>query len=164
MHFTIEQMQADDWAAVRSIYEAGLATGQATFETAVTEWEEWDIRHLRACRLVAKIDSQVVGWAALSPVSRRHVYRGVAEVSIYIATPVRGQGLGKALLQALISESEQAGIWTLQAGIFPENIASINLHRACEFREVGYRERIGQMNGVWRDVILLERRSQLVGL
>jgi phosphinothricin acetyltransferase len=161
---TIERMKPEDWEAVRSIYQDGLATGNATFETDVPEWKDWDQSHLRHCRLVARRKDQIVGWAALSPVSSRYVYRGVAEISIYIAAAARGLGVGKTLLQALIEESERAGIWTLQAGIFPENAASITLHKAYGFREVGYRERIGQIKGVWRDVVLMERRSKVAGI
>jgi L-amino acid N-acyltransferase YncA len=164
MNLTIENMKLKDWDAVHSIYQEGLAAGNATFETNAPDWEDWDQSHLHHCRLVAKRKDQIVGWAALSPVSSRYVYRGVAEVSIYIAAAARGLGIGKTLLQALIEESERAGIWTLQAGIFPENVASITLHKACGFREVGVRERIGQMNGVWRDVVLMERRSKVVDL
>ena len=141
-----------------------MATGDATFEAAVPGWEEWDEHHLRPGRLVARKEGQVVGWAALSPVSGRCIYSGVAEVSVYVTAAARGQGVGKSLLQALIEESERAGIWTLQAGIFPENTASIALHIACGFREVGTRERIGLLHGVWRDVLLMERRSHVVGI
>jgi L-amino acid N-acyltransferase YncA len=164
MDFTLEAMQAEDWPAVAAIYAEGMATGNATFEQHVPEWEAWDANHLPACRLVARASEGVIAWAALSPVSRRHVYRGVAEVTIYVATVAQGRGVGKALLQRLVEESEQAGMWTLQAGIFPENVASIALHRACGFREVGRRERIGQMDGVWRDTVLMERRSKVVGV
>jgi L-amino acid N-acyltransferase YncA len=129
----------------------------------VPAWQEWDRNHLPACRLVARRQGRVVGWAALAPVSRRQVYAGVAEVSLYVAASARGQGVGKALLQALVQASEEAGIWTLQAGIFPENTASIGLHRACGFRTVGIRERLGQLHGVWRDVVLMERRSEVAG-
>lgn len=161
---SIEEMRAQDWEAVQAVYQEGIATGHATFETHTPEWEEWDRGHLRDCRLVARKGGQVVGWGALSSVSRRCVYAGVAEVSIYVAASARGQGIGKTLLRALIEASEREGIWTLQAGIFPENEASIGLHKACGFREVGRRERIGQMKGVWRDVVLLERRSKIVGV
>ena len=156
-------MQAEDWPAVQAIYQEGIATGNATFEISVPDWPDWDQNHLQVCRFIARRADQIVGWAALSPISRRRVYAGVAEVSIYISASVQGQGVGKALLQRLIEESERVGIWTLQAGIFPENIASIRLHKAQGFREVGYRERIGQRHGVWRDVMLLERRSRVVG-
>jgi L-amino acid N-acyltransferase YncA len=154
-----------DWPAVRRIYDEGIATGNATFEQAAPEWEEWDAGKLAAPRLVAELDGAVVGWAALSPTSKRHVYRGVAEVSVYVAASARGQGMGLALLSALVEESEAAGIWTLQAGIFPENAASVHLHERCGFRIVGRREKIGQMHGVWRDVLLMERRStkQVIG-
>ena len=164
MDLTLEKMKSTDWNAVRAIYEEGIATGHATFETEVPEWRAWDRSHLRDCRLVAKAKEQVVGWTALSPVSERCVYAGVAEVSIYITPSARGQGIGKTLLQALIDKSEKVGIWTLQAGVFPENTASIALHKACGFREIGYRSRIGQTGDVWRDVVLLERRSAICGL
>ena len=157
-------MRDEDWGAVRAIYREGIATGNATFETDAPPWEAWDKDHLRACRLVARADGRVMGWAALSPVSGRCVYAGVAEVSVYVSTSARGQGVGRALLGALIEASEHAGLWTLQAGIFPENTASLALHRAHGFREVGRRERIGQLNGVWRDVVLMERRSKVVGI
>ncbi len=161
MDFQITNMEATDWEVVRAIYLEGMATGNATFETQAPSWEAWDQAHLRTCRLVGRRDGAIVGWGALSPVSRRAVYAGVAEVSLYVAAAARGQGVGKALLQALIAESEAAGIWTLQAGIFPENLASVAMHKSCGFREVGRRERIGQLNGVWRDVLLLERRSKV---
>lgn len=161
--FAIEPMTAHDWPAVRTIYQEGIATGDATFETTAPEWDAWDRSHRPDCRLVARQNGNVLGWAALTPVSGRCVYAGVAEVSVYVAESARGQGVGRALLDALIAESERAGLWTLQAGIFPENTASRRLHMACGFREIGYRERIGQMNGVWRNTILLERRSGVVG-
>lgn len=164
MGIIIETMDHDDWKTVRAIYQEGIATGHATFETEVPGWDDWNQSHLAEARLVAKNDGQIVGWAALSPVSSRCVYGGVAEVSIYVAASARGQGIGKSLLRALVTESEQAGLWMLQAGIFPENRASIAIHKECGFREVGYRERLGQMNGLWRDVVLLERRSRVVGV
>jgi L-amino acid N-acyltransferase YncA len=164
LNLHIDPMSDADWPAVQAIYDQGIASGNATFEVDVPSWTEWDRRHLGACRLVARSEGRPVGWAALSPASARHVYRGVAEVSIYIATDSQGQGIGKALLHALVDASERAGIWTLQVGIFPENEASLALHRACGFRFLGRRERIGQMHGVWRDVILMERRSSVVGL
>ena len=152
------------WPAVRAIYEAGLATGNASFETQAPDWGAWTTAHLPHSRLVAlDADGQVLGWAALSPVSGRCVYGGVAEVSLYVAEAARGQGLGRQLLAALIIESEENGIWTLQAGIFAENTASRQLHTAAGFRTVGYRERIGQRHGIWRDTVLLERRSLAVG-
>ena len=154
----LRRMLASDWPAVRRIYEQGIATGNATFETAAPGWESWDREHREDCRLVAERESVVVGWAALSPVSGRCVYAGVAEVSVYVAAAARGQGVGRRLLQ------EEAGLWTLQAGIFPENEASLRLHRACGFRVVGRRESLGQLHGVWRDVLLLERRSEVVGV
>jgi L-amino acid N-acyltransferase YncA len=160
----IDTMKESDWEPVRSIYLEGIATGDATFETDAPSWEKWNAGHLPSCRLVARSGDAVRGWAALSPVSSRCVYGGVAEVSIYIGQEYRGMGLGRALLLALIAESEKNGLWTLQAGIFPENRASIDLHKSCGFREVGCRERIGKMDGRWRDTVLLERRSVVVGV
>jgi L-amino acid N-acyltransferase YncA len=160
----VSPMRDEDWDAVQAIYRDGIATGDATFETVVPEWAEWDGSHLAEPRLVARQNGRLVGWAALSRVSGRRVYAGVAEVSVYVAASARGNGIGKALLQALVAESERTGLWTLQASIFRENVASIALHRACGFREVGYRERIGQMNGVWRDTILMERRSRIASI
>lgn len=154
-------MWPEDWPAVAAIYAEGIATGNATFETAVPAYDVWDAAHLPDHRLVARTDDGVVGWTALGAYSRRHVYRGVAEETIYIAERARGQGIGGALLRALIEQSESAGIWTLQAGIFPENEASIALHARCGFRVVGTRERIGKLGDTWRDVVLLERRSEL---
>lgn len=156
-------MSAEDWPAVRQIYVEGIASGQATFETEAPAWEAWDGNHNAFGRLIAMVDHEVVGWAALSRVSSREVYRGVAEVSVYVAEKSRGHGFGRVLLEALIQEAEKNGIWTMQASIFPENEASIELHRHCGFREVGRRERISKLNGIWRDTVLLERRSSLVG-
>ena len=155
-------MQAGDWPEVRAIYLEGIATGNATFQKTAPEWEEWDAGHLAECRMVARGDRQVTGWAALSRVSARAVYAGVAEVSVYVAARARGQGVGRRLLGALVAESERMGIWTLQAGIFPENRASLALHEAAGFRVVGVRERLGYMDGRWRDVVLMERRSEVV--
>ena len=157
-------MTAGDWEAVRAIYLEGIATGDATFETEAPSWETWDAAHLTFPRLVARADDSVIGWAALSPVSRRKAYAGVAEVSVYVATHNRGKGVGRSLLERLIHESEQGGIWTLQAAVFPENAATIALHKRCGFREVGRRERISKLHGIWRDTILLERRSKVVGV
>lgn len=151
-------MRANDWEAVRAIYLEGLRTGHSTFETEAPSWETWDEGHLQSPRLVARSADRVQGWAVLSPVSRRHVYRGVAELTVYVAQDARGQGIGRALLEALIAESEKTGIWTLQASIFPENTASVALHLRCGFREVGRRERIGMLAGDWRDTLLFERR------
>jgi len=148
---TVRELRPDDWPAVR-----------ATFETETPSWERWDAAH-PALRPVAERDGSVVGWSALSPASARHCYRGVGEVSVYVAEEARGAGLGRTLLEELVERSEQAGYWTLTAGVFPENEASIRLHEACGFRAVGVRERIGQLDGVWRDVVLLERRSAVVG-
>ncbi|TVT43026.1 N-acetyltransferase [Hymenobacter setariae] len=165
MHLQIEPLLSTHWPAVRAIYEQGIATGQATFTTEAPSWEEWDRSHLAHSRLVAVADAGlVVGWAALTPVSSRCVYAGVAEVSIYIAAEARGRGVGRQLLAALAAESEAHGLWTLQAGIFAENQASVRLHEALGFRVVGRRERIGCLAGIWRDTLLLERRSQRVGV
>jgi phosphinothricin acetyltransferase len=162
----IEPMTPADWPAVRSIYEAGIETGVATFETAAPSWEAWNAAHRPDCRLVARNESgQVVGWTALTRVSERCVYEGVTEESIYIATAARGHGVGRALLAALVTASEAAGIWTLQAGIQAENEASLALHERAGFRRVGVRERIGRdATGQWRDVVLLERRSAITGI
>ncbi len=159
----IEPMTSADWSAVRAIYAEGIATGNATFETAAPAWATWDAAHLKSCRFVARNYGEVVGWAALSAVSGRCVYAGVAEVSIYVATKARGQKIGSQLLDALVVASEREGIWTLQAGIFPENVASLKLHEQLAFRTVGVRERLGCLRGQWRDVVLTERRSTVVG-
>ncbi|WP_201978998.1 GNAT family N-acetyltransferase [Hymenobacter rubidus] len=160
----IVPMTPAHWPAVCAIYAEGIATGNATFTTDLPTWADWDAAHLAVCRLVAVDENgAVLGWAALSPVSGRCVYAGVAEVSVYIGEAARGQGVGRALLAALAAESERQGLWTLQAGIFPENAASLRLHEAQGFRQVGRRERIGQMRGQWRDTLLLERRSAVVG-
>ncbi|WP_420642629.1 GNAT family N-acetyltransferase [Candidatus Leptofilum sp.] len=164
-NITIQEMTADDWTAVAQIYADGIATGEATFETDVPTWEAWDSSHLPNGRFVAQSEGgEIVGWAALSPVSSRCVYAGVAEVSVYVAPTVWGQGVGKRLLQALVDSSEAAGIWMLQASIFPENEASVKLHEKCGFRIVGRREKLGQQYDRWRDVLFMERRSQKVGL
>jgi phosphinothricin acetyltransferase len=161
--FFIEPLTVEHWTEVRSIYLEGIATGDATFQQTAPEWKEWDEGHLRASRLVARNEREVLGWAALSAVSRRVVYAGVAEVSVYVAESARGGGIGSKLMSSLIEHSEAAGIWTLQAGIFPENAASIRLHKTAGFREVGLRSRLGCLHGRWRDVLLLERRSSIVG-
>jgi len=171
-------MPPDLWPAVREIYREGIATGDATFETEIPDWDKWDSSHRKDCRLLALAPIgeheaelliplgklSVLGWAALSPVSNRRVYAGVAEVSVYVAAAARGRGVGKALLEALVEESEVNGIWMLQAGIFPENAASLALHKSCGFRKVGVRRCLGKLNDTWRDVVLLERRSSKVGV
>jgi L-amino acid N-acyltransferase YncA len=159
MAAAIEAMRAEDWPSVRTIYLQGIATGNATFETDAPDWETWNTAHLPYCRLVVRDVDAVLGWAALSPYSRRQVYAGVAEVSVYVMEAARGRGIGAALLSALITESAAHGIWTLQAGVFPENLASIALHKRFGFRIVGTRERIGCLDGRWRDVVLMERRG-----
>jgi phosphinothricin acetyltransferase len=157
---SIDTLQPADWPAVAAIFAEGIATGAATFETAVPRWEAWDAAHLPAPRLVARgADGRVLAWAALVPASRRACYAGVAELSIYVAEDARGQGIGRALLEALVRAAEAAGFWTLQAVVFPENSASVALHERCGFRLVGRRERIAQLGGRWQDTLLFERRS-----
>ena len=156
-------MQPSDWPSVRDIYEQGIATKQATFDTTAPSWEEWNARHLTDARLVAERDGEVLAWAALSPVSARAAYAGVAEESIYVAEGARGEGIGSALLNELLGRADEAGFWTIQTSIFPENAASLALHRRCGFRVVGTRERIARLDGMWRDTVLLERRSDLAG-
>ena len=155
----MRELTHEDWPAVKAIYEQGIAGGNATFETEAPSWDDWDRTHLEGNRLVALQDDKVVGWAALAPVSERCVYEGVAENSVYVAEEAQGRGVGRALLEELISRAEGDGIWTIQTGIFPENEASIELHKRCGFRVVGTRERLGQHHGVWRDVVFMERRS-----
>lgn len=155
----IEALGQTDWPDVRTIYEQGIASGNATFETDLPDWDRWNAAHAVECRFVARDGDHIVGWAALSPVSNRPVYRGVAEVSVYVRADARGRGVGRRLLSALIPCAEAAGYWTLQASVFPENEATIRLHRSLGFREVGRRERIGRHHGQWRDTLLLERRS-----
>lgn len=164
MDVNFKEMNPKDWPKVSSIYQQGIDTGIATLETEVQSWNDWDEGHLSKCRLVACIEDEVVGWAALSPVSDRCVYGGVAEISIYIAEQDREKGIGKQLLESLVQRSEKQGIWTLQAGIFPENKASISVHKTCGFRVVGIREKLGKLKGEWKDVMLLERRSEAVGM
>jgi len=159
----IRALTEDDWPAVAAIYAEGIATRNATFETAVPSWEAWNASHQAEHRLVAEEGGRVVGWAALSPVSDRCCYAGVAENSVYVAAEARARGIGRALLEQLISATEAAGLWTIETGIFPENEASVALHEQCGFRLVGIRKRLGQLDGVWRDVLLLERRSGVVG-
>lgn len=159
---TIRNMTASDWKDVKAIYEAGIATKNATFETSSGTWEEWNANHLAEPRLLAEDGENVLGWAALSPVSGRCVYGGVAEVSVYVSAGAQGKGVGTALLNRLVEESELQKLWTLQAGIFPENKASVKLHEKAGFRVVGTREKIGKMDGQWRDVLLMERRSRKI--
>jgi phosphinothricin acetyltransferase len=160
----IEAMAPQDWDAVRAIYLEGISTGNATFEKSAPDWQVWDAGHLKSCRLVARLNSEILGWAALSPVSGRCVYSGVAEVSVYVAERARGRKIGSRLLDALVTSSEREGVWTLQAGIFPENLPSIESHKRNGFRIVGTREKLGSMDGRWRDVILMERRSAIAGV
>ena len=155
----IRRMGPGDWPHVASIYAAGIAMGNATFETDVPAWKDWDAAHLPGHRFVAVEDGRVVGWVALTAYSDRCCYAGVADLSVFVDPAAQGRGVGRALLEHLIADAEAAGIWTLQAGVFPENEASLALHRRCGFRVVGTRERIGELDGAWRDVVLLERRS-----
>lgn len=161
---SIRKMSATDWNSVADIYKEGIATGVATFETTVPTFESWDKAHMISCRFVAESFNIILGWVALSPVSSRCVYGGVAEVSVYISKSSRGKGIGKLLLKHLIDTSEQEGIWTLQSGVFPTNHGSIKIHEAVGFRMIGSRERIGKLNGQWIDNVLFERRSRLVGV
>jgi L-amino acid N-acyltransferase YncA len=159
----LQPMRPEDWPAVRAIYEAGIATGNATFETSAPEWPAWDAVHLADHRLVARDDDgRVIGWVALAPVSDRCAYAGVAEDSIYVTPEAQGRGVGRVLLAAVVASAEQAGIWTVQTCIFPENEPSVRLHETCGFRVVGVRERLGRLHGRWRDVLLMERRSPAI--
>jgi L-amino acid N-acyltransferase YncA len=158
----VRDLRPEDWPAVHAIYEDGIRSGDATFETELPSWEAWDAAHT-GLRLVAELDGSVAGWAALSEYSSRCCYRGVGEVSVYVGDAARGVGLGRLLLEQLVERSEQAGYWTLTAGVFPENEASLRLHRTCGFRELGVHKRLGELGGVWRDVVWLERRSEVVG-
>lgn len=160
----IKPITKDNFSEVIEIYKQGLATNIATFQNDSPQWEEWDKGHLDFCRISIYDNDKMVGWASLTPVSSRCVYAGVAEVSIYIAQDERGKGVGKTLLAELIQQSEENGIWTLQSGIFAENESSIKLHEKCGFRLVGYREKIGKKNGVWKDNVLMERRSKNIGI
>ena len=161
--FTIRPMKNSDWSAVSKIYNDGIKTGYATFETSVPSFEEWDQNHLSSCRFIAERDGETIGWAALSPVSSRCVYGGVAEVSVYVDSAHHGLGVGRRLMENLIHKSEKEGLWTLQSGIFPENHGSIKLHEKVGFRKIGYREKVGKLHGVWKDNLLFERRSTTVG-
>jgi L-amino acid N-acyltransferase YncA len=163
MMMKIQAMLPSVWEQVSNIYLEGINTGNATFQKEVPSWEDWNKTHLNECRIVAILEDQIVGWAALSPISRRCVYAGVAEVSVYVSQKYNRRGIGSALMKSLIEQSEEHDIWTLQSGVFPENIPSIHLHKKYGFREVGIRERIGRLDGAWRDVVLLERRSERVG-
>ena len=158
------EISAENYPAVARIYGEGLQTGTATFETTIPSWEKWNDGHLPFGRIIAVEDNNYLGWAALSPVSSRCVYGGVAEVSVYVDTNQSGRGIGTLLMKTLISKSESLGFWTLQSGIFPENIASVHLHERSGFRKIGIRERIGKMDGKWYDTLLMERRSSSTGI
>ena len=159
----IDELKEHDWQQVKSIFIEGINTGNATFQTSASTWEEWDVAHQPDCRLVARLNGEVVGWVALSPISSRKAFKGVAEVSVYVSQRAIGMGIGRRLIQALIDNSEHHGYWTLQAMIFPENIGSIKLHMKHGFEKVGTRKQMGKLNGIWRDVVLLERRSEING-
>ena len=158
----LQRMLEEHWKKVASIYKDGIETGLATFEQEIPSWEIWDNNHLKVCRIIAVLNKKIIGWAALSPVSSRCVYGGIGEVSVYVSRGFRDKQIGEKLLRRLILESEENGLWTIQSGVFPENIASIKLHEKVGFRKIGYREKIGELDGVWKDNILLERRSKLV--
>jgi L-amino acid N-acyltransferase YncA len=164
MNIVFRSMKKDDWISVAEIYRQGIESGNATFQRDIPTWNEWNSGHINTCRIVASIENEIKGWAALTPVSGRCVYAGVAEVSVYVSNQFKGQKIGTRLLERLISESEKEGYWTLQASIFPENKASLKIHYNLGFRNVGFREKIGKMNDIWRDTILLERRSKKVGI
>jgi len=158
----IRNLLAEDWDQVKKIYQQGMDTCNATFQSSAPSWEDWDQSHLKSCRIVMDEDRKIIGWAALTPISSRCVYAGVAEVSVYVDPAHSGKGIGLALLNELVRQSEKEGIWTLQAGIFPENTASLRIHEKAGFRTLGIREKIGKQNGIWRDTALLERRSSII--
>jgi len=160
----VREMNASDWEGVSQIYAQGIATGFATFEQTIPSYESWNQAHVEQCRLIAEENGEILGWAALSPVSSRCVYGGVGEVSVYIRAESRGKGVGKLLLKQLISKSEKAGFWTIQSGVFPENEASIHLHKKVGFRFIGKRERVGKIKGIWKDNLLFEKRSETIGV
>ncbi|MDO5969214.1 GNAT family N-acetyltransferase [Flavivirga aquimarina] len=162
MEIVVRTLTKNDWSSVSKVYKEGIATRIATFETEVPNWNQWDAKYFSICRFVATIDSKVVGFAVLAPVSKRQVYKGVAEVSVYVSKAFKGMHVGETLLKKIINESEANGVWTLQASIFSENTASINLHLKCGFRVVGIREKIGQLDGVWYDNHFLEKRSSKI--
>jgi len=169
MEYMIDNMKPEDWQQVRSIYREGIGTGNSTFEADAPDWDKWDSAHLQEHRLVVREGNTILAWAALSPVSARSVYAGVAELSLYVTAAHRGKGIGAALLNAIIDSTERAGLWTLQGGIFPENVPSLRLVKKHGFKEIGKREKIGKMTygnlaGTWRDVILVERRSAVTGI
>lgn len=165
MDYKIDEMVSSDWKQVSKIYLEGIKTGKATFQTEVPNYEEWNNGHIKLCRVVARLGNNILGWGALSPTSSRCVYKGVAEVSIYIGENHRGKGIGKNILKSLIGLSEGNGFWTLQSGIIRENISSIKLHEKCGFREIGIREKVAKMkNGKWHDVVFMERRSTVIGI
>jgi len=162
LHF--RSLEKQDWLRVSEIYALGIATGNATFQEEIPSWEDWDNNHIKSCRILVEKDKKIIGWAALSAVSSREVYKGIAEVSVYIDPKYSGQKIGVSLLHQLIHASEKQGFWTLQAGIFPENIGSLKIHEKLGFRTIGKRVKVGKMKGIWRDTVLIERRSLIVGV
>ncbi len=158
----LRPFKKEDFKKVSNVYAEGIATGIATFETEIPDWKTWNEKYIESCRIVAEIDAEVIGFAVLSQASKRKVYKGVAEVSVYVSDKNHGKGVGEELLKQLIAESEENGFWTLQAVIFSDNLASINLHKKCGFRIVGVRERIGKLKGKWHDNYFLERRSKII--
>lgn len=165
MEYEIEEMKPSDWEQVKRIYLEGIKTGIATFQSEAPTQENWNKGHINSCRLVVRLENDILGWIALSPTSSRSCYAGVVEVSIYVGEKYKGQGIGTALLQNLIKISDENGFWTLQSGIIRENTASIAIHKKCGFRQIGIRERVAKMsNEIWHDVVLMERRSSIVGI
>lgn len=164
MNITFRAMTAADWTRVAEIYKQGIETGNATFQQSIPSWDDWNKGHISSCRIVAEVDNEVAGWVALSAVSSRPVYGGVAEVSVYVGSRYRGLHVGTKLLEEMVTESESRGFWTLQVGIFPENKASIAIHKKSGFREIGYREKVAKMNNIWRNTVLMERRSIVAGI
>jgi len=157
-------MNPEDWNAVARIYKLGIDTGVATFQTHIPSWQQWDQSHMQSCRIAAWLDTNIIGWAALSPVSDRCVYGGVGEVSVYVDPSHSKKDVGTQLLKCIVTESEKEGIWTLQAGIFRENVGSIQLHKKVGFREIGHREKVGKLNNVWHDNVIMEKRSKTIGI
>lgn len=160
---TFRPMTRGDWPRVAAIFKEGIETHNATYDRDIPSWEQWNADHFPQCRIIVDVNGEIAGWAALLPISNRYVFRGVAELSIYLSCKFINRQIGRRLLAHIIDESEKAGFWMLQSGIFPENKASLRIHEKTGFRLVGRRERIGKMDGIWRDIVLLERRSKITG-